>query len=330
MSDAFLLLGPVVILLVLAFYRLVGCSFPSQGITPAYLEAHWPLNEPAMTTAGGTVMDTAGSHNGTYVALTGPPQPDPQSAFPTQPLDGVPPGGFKRGQDSLVQGTGNSSVRFNGGYVKVFDAATQDQLNRANDFSVTAWVVPESPVSPGDKSFRSVLTSRADNTNSKGFMIYLGPDLTTPSDPAYYWQVWVGVGAGDLNWQNRLVGPPVDFGSPGNTPVTFLAVTYESMTKTVKLYVSPPEEGTPAGTLTLASPLAPSQGAPLYIGAGKTDVPDQPQPGPGPQYFFRGRIQEVKLWRIALKGGPAVPDSNGELPGDLVMTEFALGAFGPA
>lgn len=59
---------------------------------------------------------------------------------------------------------------------------------------------------------------------------------------------------------------------------------------------------------------------------------DEPQPAPGPQYFFRGRgrIQEVKIWDIALKGGPSEPGADSKLPSDKVMTEFAHGAFGPA
>jgi hypothetical protein len=158
-------------------------------------------------------------------------------------------------------------------------------------------------------------------------MIYMGPDLANPGDPDYHWQVWVGVG--DVDWRSRLVGPVVDFGAPGSTPVTFLAVTYEASTQTVKLYVNPADDGSPAGALTLASALVPSQGAPLYIGAGKTDVSDQPPlPAPGPQYFFRGLIQEVKIWNIALKGGPV--DVDQPLPTDHVLTELARGAFGQA
>jgi hypothetical protein len=331
MTDVFVLLGPVVLLLALAFHRLVGCQyiadFPDR---PSTLVAQWSLNEPGATPSGATAGDRVGDHTGTYIALAEPPQPDPQSAFPTEPLEGVPPGGFACGQDSLVQGAGRSAVRFNGAYVKVFDddPAIQDQLNPAADFSVTAWVVPESPVSPGDVTFRSVLTSRADNANSKGYMIYMGPDLANPGDPAYYWQVWVGVGEGDLNWQNRLVGPVVDFGGPGNTPVTFLAVTYDAAARILSLYVNPTDDGTPSATLTLARPLAPSQGAPLYIGAGKTDVSDQPLPAPGPQYFFRGLIQEVKIWAIALRGGPSEPDDDDRYSPDLVMTECGRGLFG--
>jgi hypothetical protein len=331
MIDA-LWLGPVALLLGLVLYRLVGCQriadFPDRP-SPVLL-AHWRLNEPGGTPSGGVAADSAGDHAGTYIALEDPPQPDPQSAFPTEPLSGVWPGGFSCGQESQVQDPGTSAVRFNGGYVKVLasDPAIQDQLNPAGDFSVTAWVVPESPASPGDATFRSVLTSRADNMNSKGYMIYMGPDLANPGDPAYRWQVWVGVGEGDVNWENRLVGPVVDFGSSGDTPVTFLAVTYEVTGQTFRLYVNP-DEGTPAGTLRLASSFAPCQGAPLYIGAGKTDVSDDPPlPAPGPQYFFRGLIQEVKIWNFALREGPAEPDDEGRLPGDRVSTEYALGALG--
>lgn len=328
MIDALLLIGPVVILLALVFYRLVGCSF--HPVSASLIVAHWQLNEPATTVPGETAADTQGPHEGTYVALAGAPQPDPQSDFPTQPLDGVPPGGFRCGEESLVQGSGKSSVRFNGGYVRVFDPdpTIQDRLNPTGDFSVTAWVLPESPVSPGDQSFRSVLTLRADDTSSKGFMIYMGPNLANPADPAYYWQAWVGVG--DVNWQNRLIGPVVDFGGSGNMPVTFLAVTYKASTQTLALYVNPLDDGNPAGTLTPTTALVPSSGAPLYIGAGKTNVPDDPQPAPGPQYFFRGLIQEVKIWKITLEGGPSQSDSSGNLPEGQVLTEFALGAFGGA
>ena len=94
MIDGFLLVAPMLILLLFLLYRFVGCEF-HPGSAQSSIIAYWPLNEPGTTPSGGTATDAQGTHDGTYVALAGPPQTDPQSAFPTLPLDGVPPGGFR-------------------------------------------------------------------------------------------------------------------------------------------------------------------------------------------------------------------------------------------
>jgi hypothetical protein len=326
-------LAPLAILILLALYRFVGCAqiagledpdptvedpIPLPARLPPGLVGFWRLAEGPGTGNDDAAEDATGFHPGRYRTLSQTPQVSADSAPPPTTSLGTgesaaPDGGFKAGVEGIIRRGKATCVRFNGGFVRVFDPDpnVQGQLNPAGDFSLVAWAWPESPPPAGNKTYRSVITSRSDiGTSKQGYMLYAGPDDNTSATPVFAWQAWVGVG---YSWRN-VVGPPVRFDVP-----SALAVTYHHALARLRLYHVDldPDAPIPDTLVPKEQPLAPgkyvaaSAQRPLYIGAGRTD---KNEPLEAPNYWFLGRIQEVRVY-------------NRELPAEEIAGIFAAGAM---
>ena len=185
----------------------VRLSPPDYGDTIiAEATAYWRLGEGTGTGPGDTAKDEKGLQDGTYQstalmsAVQSPPTPDPPILKAGQP--GI-----------LLVSMYHTSVKVDGGHVSVrYHAALNPPADKA--FSVEAWVHPEWSAGETDL-FRCVVASREDTgANKHGYILYAGPilDPTTfaTTDPAMYWQAWVGDGT---TWL-MLVGPPVEVDRP--------------------------------------------------------------------------------------------------------------------
>jgi hypothetical protein len=300
MPDFILLITPLAALAVLLALRFVGCSFDASGLGGGWdydgtvlahpnLVAYWRLGEPAGVT---TATDQKGAHNGTYETADLPENAAGQSAATASPPL------LELGALGMIASeAAHTSLRVDGGYVEVpFDAA----LNPAQ-FSVEAWISAEwnaaEVLSNGLKPFRTLCSSReVAGGGTRGFTLYAGPDSTTPADTTVYWQVWVGDGG--PAWQIML-GPAVELDQ-----ITYLAVTYDGTT--LKLYVngSQDDAGSPNAQMNVG--IVANAASPLHIGMGAPEAAT-------PQFPFKGRLQEVALYNVALT--PAEIDNDRVVPG---------------
>jgi hypothetical protein len=320
-----ILTAPLAMLLLLALYRFIGCGLDVTGtgaVTPPSnppptipgnatfddlvtdFVASWKLGEGPGTGNGDTAADVKGAHPGIYTLVATSPQIASDSApLPTTPLGtgpgAAPPGGFKAGIDGIIKlGT---CVRFNGGFVRVFNptSSTQAQLNPP-DFSLVALVRPESAPPTGDNNSRAVITSRSFAANKRrGYMLSVGPNPDNPADPGYFWQASVGDGG---NTWAHVVGPKVSFDQPAA-----VIVTYDQTQQQLLLWYF--DSSIDVGKLPVASnkpvSYSPSDSLlnrPLFIAAGRTDQRDATEPPPvrAPNYWFLGLIQEVRIYNRAL------------------------------
>jgi len=274
--------------------RFIGCGLDVVGSAPAPyntpimgtadLVAYWRLGE-ATCGAGATAKDEKAAHDGTYTTAT----LSAAQYSATTPT----PGSLACGRPGLlIRDSGAKCIEVDGGYVRVSHAAA---LNPPK-FTVEAWVRPTGPATETG-IFHCILASREDTTTAKhGYILYAGPILDIPTntivDPVLHWQAWVGNGT---EWK-AAVGPRVAFHQEKNEfHRVHLAATYDGTT--LKLYVDGPndEAGTPDKEFPTG--YSPNPGKPLYIGMG---APERAVPSPGPLYPFRGRLQEVAVYKRAL------------------------------
>jgi len=142
-------------------------------------------------------------------------------------------------------------------------------LNPEESFTLALWARSDG----GAGAWHSPVTSRNDkNPDSQGYLIY-------DNSPSGVWTFWSGNGTVDGNWQ-ALNGPAVDLGEWEH-----VAIVYDSTAEMKKLYVN--------GELAVESNdvVAPNDTKPWNIGAGG-DI--------GTAYFFKGDIDDIGLWNIAL------------------------------
>jgi hypothetical protein len=309
-----IVIAPLVVISLLVLYRFVGCQLvfgldeyqpgPPPAVPPPGLAASWRLSEPTTTTSGDVAHEEWDRHSGTYQALSQSPEVAPDSApLPTTSLGSgafvAPAGGFTAGVPGIIRTGEETCVRFNGGFVRILDADpnAQDQLSPPASFSLVAWVWPEAPPPPGDKTYRAVITCRSDDGVSKrGYVIYAGPDDPTAANPVFSWQAWVGVG----NAWRSVIGAVVRFDRP-----TGLVVTYNQALARLRLYdiVLDDTADIPDTLVPHEQSLAPDSylpadsTRPLYIGAGRTDANE---PGSAPNYWFLGLVQEVRVYNVEL------------------------------
>ena len=165
---------------------------------------------------------------------------------------------------------GDYSFSFDGSndYVEVPYASAINPTS----YTVSAWAKVE-----GGSGFRSVITSRSDDTSGdKGYMIYAGENDT--------WQFWTGTGTGTNsgNWIWHQINSAESVGSDW----AFLTATYNGTT--MKFYVNGVQKG---GNLDASAHKNTTE--PMRIGAGKTE-------DTVPEYYFNGKIDEVAIWNEAL------------------------------
>ena len=138
-------------------------------------------------------------------------------------------------------------------------------------FTVEMWVMFQ-----GSDGYRSPLTARngSKKDGCKGFLFY--------ATPRSKWQFWIGNGkVGDI-WI-MLGGPGVQ-----SNVWTHLAGVYNQKAQTVYFYVNGQEVDREIGIK-----YQPNNKQPLRIGAGNTENPIG-------NYFFNGKISEVRVWNVAL------------------------------
>lgn len=316
-SYWYFLLTPVAVMSALLLFGFVGCVGDDvSGISTVdqnngdpdpygtaqskgQLEGQWKLQEPASTTIpGGTAMDEKGLHNGTYKvqAVTEDTTPhSPASASPPSLNLGVPPG--------LLDYVSNTSMEVNGGYVEVPFSPT---LNPAA-FSVVAVVQPEWDRTKLGYYYCLVESSAPVPTSSQGkrlgFAIYAGPATQSPGEP-YRWQVWLGDGSSFQRVPDtKPTASVVEFNR------TILALTYDGSHLKFYIYypgsVNDPKSASDLDNITAIdsnASFSPNlNDESLFIGIGRSLFPVGTGPTQDLLYPFNGKIQNVLVYKNALK-----------------------------
>ena len=176
--------------------------------------------------------------------------------------DGEVSGGVAFGAKGAVVHTG-TAAEFNG----LSSAITVPRSTELNpqSFTLALWAKSNG----GAGAWNSPVTSRHDlNPDSQVYLIY-------DSEPSGVWAFWSGNGTKNGNWQT-LDGPKVKVGEWQH-----IAISYDSMTETKKLYVD--------GRFKVKQNEAvfPNDRTPLNIGSG-SDY--------GGSFYFDGFIDDVALW----------------------------------
>jgi hypothetical protein len=315
MSTTLFFLIPIGMLAVVWSVCFVGCFLQTSELEAPYsnailaepsLVAYWPLSDlpnspppagapalpppPQGSTSAGTAQDLSGkNHNGTYIK---PPAYVPGAAIPqivTNPTLNLQQASIVPG-DAFASGSKNLpfSVDFEGGYVSIPWAANSPPLT---DFTLEAWIQPKWTVT----GFNWVVFS-AHTGNGTGFAIFINAQNQ--------WQLSVGNGT-TLTPVNTMVPAAV------NGSLTYVAMTFESATQVLSLWINPGTEGdsnTPPPptaaftTQTTYVAVDPTQPVTFFIGAGDNqDAPRTQAGGPGaPLVPFQGLIQSVALYSTAL------------------------------
>jgi Concanavalin A-like lectin/glucanases superfamily len=329
MSTTLFFLVPIGMLAVVWSVCFVGCVFHTGGLEAPYsnnilqeesLVAYWPLSDfpnaqlpagapalpppPQGSTSVGVAQDLSGNnHNGTYLnppiyqsgttflTTMGNPPVDLNPTLNLHQASIVPGDAFAEGAKNLA-----ACVDFEGGYVSIPWAANSPPLT---DFTLEAWVQPRWTVT----GFNWVVFA-ARTKDGTGFTIYINQQNQ--------WQFDIGNGTA-IAPVNTMVPAAV------NNSLTYVAVTFESATQVLSLWINPASEGsdgnTPAPPPTPAWPpspattttyvaIDPTQPVTFFIGAGDNQNAQTPRTqdrGPGaPLVPFQGLIQSVALYNTAL------------------------------
>jgi hypothetical protein len=301
MSASLFVLLPAMLLVVVSLLCFVGCNFVIDASLIRFTQytdvtilpnpnliAYWPLGEaPGATIA----LDLRGGRTGActtaapYLAIPG--------AFPSAAASGA----FALGQLGIVAGDtvqpGNdpavltTSMRVDGGYVNVpFDAA----INPTGAFTIEAWVRVEW-IDVDPLAYRCVMDGRSVSGGvSRGFALF--------ANPSNHWEIWVGNGgSGAAGWTILPTNDPFPLSVDGIT--SYVAATYDGAT--LNIYVDGEQRA--GGLATAYTPnddASPNVPSPLYIGTGAPFLPVGPQPAGGPQWPFKGKIQDVAIYNAAL------------------------------
>jgi len=310
MSTTLFFLVPIGMLAVVWSFCFVGACFPTGGLPgPPYsntilaepsLVAYWPLSDlpgaapapPPGSTSVGTAADLSGNgHPGTYI---NPPAYMPGAAIPqigTNPTLNLHQASIVPG-DAFAPGSKNlpACVDFEGGYVSIPWAANSPALT---DFTLEAWIKPKWNVT----GFVWVVFS-ATTTNGTGFTL----DINDQNQ----WQFTIGNGTASTV-VNTMVTAAV------NNTVSYVAVTFDSATQVLSLWINPGSDTsaapTPAwppdpATVTPYVAIDPTQPVTFFIGAGDNQDAQTPRTQGGgagaPLHPFQGLIQSVALYSTAL------------------------------
>ena len=158
-------------------------------------------------------------------------------------------------------------------------------LNPEESFTLALWARSDG----GAGAWHSPVTSRNDkNPDSQGYLIY-------DNEPAGNWTFWSGNGTEDGNWQ-VLDGPAVDVGEWEH-----IAIVYDNELEIKQLYVN--------GELEVEAndSVFPNDTTPFNIGAGQ-DM--------GTGFWFKGDLDDIGLWNIALSQEEIQGVMNNGVAGD--------------
>jgi hypothetical protein len=327
MSTTLFFLVPIGMLAIVWSVCFVGCVLQTHGLGEPYsntilaepsLVAYWPLSDfpnslppagapalpppPQGSTSVGTALDLSGNnHNGNYInppiyqsgttflTTMGNPPVDLNPTLNLHQASFVPGDAFASGSKNLP-----ACVDFEGGYVSIPWAPNSPALT---DFTLEAWIQPRWKVT----GFTWVVFAARTN-NGTGFVIGINQQNQ--------WQLAVGNGTA-ITAVNTMVPAAVN-GTP-----TYVAVTFESATQVLSLWINPQSESdsnnpppptaawppSPA-TITPYVAIDPTQPVTFFIGAGDNQNAQTPRTqdgGPGaPLLPFQGLIQSVALYNTAL------------------------------
>src|SRR5580700_473544 len=327
MSTTLFFLVPIGMLAVVWSLCFVGVCLQTSGLAQPYsntilaepsLVAYWPLSDfpnaqlpagapalpppPQGSTSLGIAQDLSGNnHNGNY--LNPPIYPSGTTFLTTM---GNPPVDLKPTlnlhQTSIVPGDAFASgsknlpacVDFGGGYVSIPWAPNSPALT---DFTLEAWIMPKWTV----MGFNWAVFAARTNSGT-GIAIFINQQNQ--------WQIGIGNGTA-ITAINTMVPAAV------NGALTYVAVTFESATQVLSLWINPgtesdsnpPPPPTPAwppspATTTTYVAVDTTQPMTFFIGAGDNQNAQTPRTqdgGPGaPLVPFQGLIQSVALYNTAL------------------------------
>jgi Concanavalin A-like lectin/glucanases superfamily len=315
MSTTLFFLIPIGMLAVVWSVCFVGCVLQTSGLEAPYsnnilaepsLVAYWPLSDlagpapapPQGSTSIGTAADLSGmGHSGTYInppaymAGTTIPQIGTNPTLNLQQASIVPGDAFASGSKNLP-----FSVDFEGGYVSIPWAPNSPSLT---DFTLEAWIMPKW----SSMGFDWIVFSARTNNNT-GFVIHINQQNQ--------WQFNIGNSTA-ITVVNTMVPAAV------NGALTYVAVTFNSATQVLSLWINPASESsdgnTPAPPPTPAWPpspatitpyvaIDPTQPVTFFIGAGDNQntqtLRTQDGGAGGPLHPFQGLIQSVALYNTAL------------------------------
>jgi hypothetical protein len=198
--------------------------------------------------------------------------------------------------DAFASGSKNlpACVDFEGGYVSIPWAANSPSLT---DFTLEAWIQPKWTAT----GFIWYVFGARTN-NGTGFALYINDQNQ--------WEFTTGNGTTPAN-VNTMVPAAVN-----NTP-TYVAVTFESATQVLSLWINPASESDSNNpppptaawppdptTVTPYVAIDPTQPVTFFIGAGDNQDAQTPRTQDGgagaPLHPFQGLIQSVALYNTAL------------------------------
>lgn len=188
---------------------------------------------------------------------------------------------------SLLVDPPDKAAEFDGvkGYVEV---PHDPLINPVQEFSVEAWMKPAG-LSAQPQVVIGSYEVDADGNVVTGFVL----DVFT--DAAGGARVRARVG-------NGTTSTPIEASLEGGSEHDgwrHIVVTYSVNSKELKLYVNA-DSGFPDAQVPPYVFYVSNKTNPLRIAAGQIE---QPEPSPAPGQFFKGRIDEVALYRIPLDGG---------------------------
>jgi hypothetical protein len=327
MSTTLFFLVPIGMLAVVWSVCFVGCVLQTHGLEAPYsntilaepsLVAYWPLSDfpnsqlpagapalpppPPGSTSVGIAQDLTGNnHNGSYInppiyqsgttflTTMGNPPVDLSPTLNVHQASIVPGDAFASGSKNLP-----ACVDFEGGYVSIPWAANSPSLT---DFTLEAWIQPKWTAT----GFIWYVFGARTN-NGTGFALYINDQNQ--------WEFTTGNGTTPAN-VNTMVPAAVN-----NTP-TYVAVTFESATQVLSLWINPASESDSNNpppptaawppdptTVTPYVAIDPTQPMTFFIGAGDNQDAQTPRTQGGgagaPLHPFQGLIQSVALYNTAL------------------------------
>jgi hypothetical protein len=315
MNESLLVMVPFLVLVILSMLPIVGCVGEDPDAAYDRGQADEKKNqevEKAKETAADTAKKEAEKYDKTvsaepdlvsYWRLSEGPSgsDDALDSAPDMPKPGKyknsAGGGVNRdvpGALSLLPDPADKAAEFDGvqGHVEV---PHDPLINPVLEFSVEAWIRPAVPLPPQPQVVLGSYETDAAGNVVRGFVLDVIP------------------GAAGAPRVRGRIGNGTDFttldasleGGTEHDGWRHVVLTYSVADKSAKLYVNA-DNGSPDAEMPPPPPAPPkpvfyvaNASSPWRIAAG---LVEQPAPSPSAGQFFKGRIDEVALYRVPLDG----------------------------